>query len=77
MSIVLLFLFAMSEETVDSILEKALEGSHVRNGPDAIVIALHTSFLSEGYYCIATGDEVNDFQYGDVITARCIYTHIQ
>ena len=51
----------MSEATVDSILEKALEGSHVHNGPDAIVIALHASFLSEGYNCIAIGDEVSDF----------------
>ena len=54
-------LLAMSDATVDSILEKALEGSRVRNGPDAIVIALHASFLSEGYDCIATGDEVSDY----------------
>ena len=44
--------------SVDSMLEKALEGSNAEGKSDAIVVALHASLLAEGFQLIAVGDEV-------------------
>ena len=45
-------------ESLDSVLDKALAVSGVHSGRDAIVVALHSVLLSEGFVCVAVGDEV-------------------
>ena len=51
---------AESEEEVslDSLLERALDGSGASSPQDAVLVALHANLLSSSFVCIAIGDEV-------------------
>lgn len=44
--------------SLDSVLEQALANSGATSPQDAVVVALHSSLLSAGFECVATGDEV-------------------
>ena len=44
--------------SLDSLLERALAESDVASPRDAVLIALHSSLLSVGFVCVATGDKV-------------------
>ena len=44
--------------SLDSILEKVLAGSGAKNANEALLLAVHSNFLSEGFVCIALGDDV-------------------
>ena len=48
------------DESLDAVLEKCLAVCGGRSPHDAVVVALHACLLSEGFVCIATGDEVGD-----------------
>ena len=56
--------------SVDSMLEKALEGSNAEGRSDAIVVALHASLLAEGFQLTAVGDEVINCIY---IPCQCMH----
>ena len=56
--------------SVDSMLEKALEGSNAEGKSDAVVVALHASLLAEGFQLIAVEDEVINCIY---IPCQCIH----
>ena len=45
--------------SLDSLLETALAESEVRSASDAVTVALHSKLLSEGFECVALGDEVS------------------
>lgn len=45
-------------ESLDALLEKVLTASGAYSAQDAIVVALHASLLSEGFVCVAVGDQV-------------------
>lgn len=44
--------------TLDSLLAHALEASGGASPQDAVLVALHSSLLSAGFVCVASGDEV-------------------
>ncbi len=44
--------------SLDTVLKEALASSGAGSGQDAIVIALHSCLLAEGFACVAVGDEV-------------------
>lgn len=44
--------------SLDTVLKEALAGSGARSDQDAIVVVLHSCLLSEGFVCVAVGDEV-------------------
>ena len=46
-------------ESLDSLLERSLAGSNVSSTSDALVVGLHSKLLSEGFECVALGDEVS------------------
>ena len=50
----------MEEEEVslEALLEKALAHSGATSPQDALVVALHSSLISSGFFCVAVGDEV-------------------
>ncbi len=45
--------------TLDSVLEKALSECGPSSARDAVVIAIHSNFLSAGFECIGIGDKVS------------------
>ena len=52
-------LSANMADSLDALLEQSLAGSHVSSAGDALVVALHSKLLSEGFECVALGDEVS------------------
>jgi hypothetical protein len=46
--------------TLDSLLAKALLESGATSPRDVLMVALHSSLLSAGFVCVASGDQVKN-----------------
>ena len=44
--------------SLDSILENVLAGSGAKSASEALILALHSDLLAEGFVCVALGDDV-------------------